>query len=196
MKTYQKNDVVRIELVLNGQRRSGTCEPRTLLSDFLRHELGATGTHVGCEHGVCGACTVTIDGVASRTCLSLAVQAEGRSIETVEGLNRGQEPGQNRLSDLQEAFRRNHALQCGFCTAGILMSCADYLARKPDPSEQEVREMLSGHLCRCTGYTNIVKAVLETAAARLGRPVAATPATDKPGHAGVGAAEQARLVNA
>jgi 2-furoyl-CoA dehydrogenase 2Fe-2S iron sulfur subunit len=196
MKTYQKNDVVRIELVLNGQRRSGTCEPRTLLSDFLRHELGATGTHVGCEHGVCGACTVTIDGVASRTCLSLAVQAEGRSIETVEGLNRGQESGQNRLSDLQEAFRRNHALQCGFCTAGILMSCADYLARKPDPNEQEVREMLSGHLCRCTGYTNIVKAVLETAAARLGRPVAATPEADKPGHADVGAAEQARLVNA
>jgi 2-furoyl-CoA dehydrogenase 2Fe-2S iron sulfur subunit len=192
MKTYQKNDVVRIELVLNGQRRSGTCEPRTLLSDFLRHELGATGTHVGCEHGVCGACTVTIDGVASRTCLSLAVQAEGRTIETVEGLNRGQDG----LSDLQEAFRRNHALQCGFCTAGIMMSCADYLARKPDPNEQEVREMLSGHLCRCTGYTNIVKAVLETAAARLGRPVAATPAADKPGHAGVGAAEQARLVNA
>lgn len=192
MKTYQKNDVVRIELVLNGQRRSGTCEPRTLLSDFLRHELGATGTHVGCEHGVCGACTVTIDGVASRTCLSLAVQAEGRSIETVEGLNRGQDG----LADLQEAFRRNHALQCGFCTSGILMSCADYLARKPDPSEQEVREMLSGHLCRCTGYTNIVKAVLETAASRLGRPVGATPEADKPGHAGVGAAEQARLVNA
>ena len=192
MKTYQKDDVVRIALVLNGQQRSGTCEPRTLLSDFLRQDLGATGTHVGCEHGVCGACTVMIDGVAARTCLSLAVQAEGRSIETVEGLNRGQDG----LSDLQEAFRRNHALQCGFCTAGILMSCADYLARKPDPSEQEVREMLSGHLCRCTGYTNIVKAVLETAAARLGRPVGATPEADKPGHAGVGAAAQARLVNA
>lgn len=196
MKTYRKNEVVRIELVLNGQRRSGTCEPRTLLSDFLRHELGATGTHVGCEHGVCGACTVMVDGVASRTCLSLAVQAEGRSIETVEGLNRGTDRRQDGLSDLQEAFRRNHALQCGFCTSGILMSCADYLARKLDPSEQEVREMLSGHLCRCTGYTNIVKAVLETAAARLGRPVAATPETDKPGHAGVGAAAQARLVNA
>ena len=192
MKTYQKNEVVRIELVLNGQRRSGTCEPRTLLSDFLRQELGATGTHVGCEHGVCGACTVMIDGVASRTCLSLAVQAEGRDIETVEGLNRDHEG----LSDLQEAFRRNHALQCGFCTAGILMSCADYLKRKADPSEQEVREMLSGHLCRCTGYTNIVKAVLETAAARLGRPVGATAEADKPGHAGVGAAGQARLVNA
>jgi 2-furoyl-CoA dehydrogenase 2Fe-2S iron sulfur subunit len=204
MKTYQKNDVVRIELVLNGQRRSGTCESRTLLSDFLRHELGATGTHVGCEHGVCGACTVRVDGVASRTCLSLAVQAEGRSIETVEGLNREQARGQEGLSDLQEAFRRNHALQCGFCTAGILMSSADYLARKPDPSEQEVREMLSGHLCRCTGYTNIVKAVMETAAARLGRPVGATPPADQPGHAGVEvgigveveAAAQSKLVSA
>ena len=191
MKNYRKNDVVRIELVLNGQRRSGTCEPRALLSDFLRHELGATGTHVGCEHGVCGACTVRIDGVAQRACLTLAVQAEGRKIATVEGLN----GGHDRLSDLQEAFRRNHALQCGFCTAGILMSCADYLERKPDPSEAEVREMLSGHLCRCTGYTNIVKAVLETAAARLGRPVGAVDEAS-PGHAGVGPAEQGNLTPA
>jgi 2-furoyl-CoA dehydrogenase 2Fe-2S iron sulfur subunit len=191
MKNYRKNEVVRIDLVLNGQRRSGTCEPRTLLSDFLRQELGATGTHVGCEHGVCGACTVRIDGVAQRACLTLAVQAEGRQIATVEGLN----GGQDRLSDLQEAFRRNHALQCGFCTAGILMSCADYLERKPDPSEAEVREMLSGHLCRCTGYTNIVKAVLETAAARLGRPVGATYDAS-PGHAGVGPAEQGNLTPA
>jgi 2-furoyl-CoA dehydrogenase 2Fe-2S iron sulfur subunit len=152
MKKYQKGDVVRIGLALNGQQRTGTCEPRTLLSDFLRHELGATGTHVGCEHGVCGACTVKIDGVAQRSCLTLAVQAEGRAVDTVEGLNAGQDG----LSDLQEAFRRNHALQCGFCTAGILMSCADYLQRKPDPTEAEVRDMLSGHLCRCTGYTNIV----------------------------------------
>ena len=165
MKNYRKDQVVRIELVLNGKPRSAICEPRTLLSDFLRQELGATGTHVGCEHGVCGACTVRIDGAAQRACLTLAVQAEGRVIDTVEGLNKGEE----RLSDLQEAFRRNHALQCGFCTAGILMSCADYLERKPDPTEPEVREMLSGHLCRCTGYTNIVKAVLETAAARQAR---------------------------
>jgi 2-furoyl-CoA dehydrogenase 2Fe-2S iron sulfur subunit len=191
MKNYRKNEVVRIELVLNGQRRSGTCEPRTLLSDFLRQELGATGTHVGCEHGVCGACTVRIDGVAQRACLTLAVQAEGRQLATVEGLN----GGQDRLSDLQEAFRRNHALQCGFCTAGILMSCADYLERKPDPDEAEVREMLSGHLCRCTGYTNIVKAVLETAAARLGRPVGAVNEAS-PGHAGVGPAEQGNLTPA
>jgi len=192
MKTYRKDDVVRIELVLNGQQRSGTCESRTLLSDFLRHGLGATGTHVGCEHGVCGACTVNIDGVAGRSCMTLAVQAEGCQVDTVEGLNAGS-PG---LSDLQQAFRRNHALQCGFCTAGILMSCTDYLQRNPDPTEHEVREMLSGHLCRCTGYTNIVKAVLETAAERLGRPHGAALAPDTAGHAGTGPAEQARLVNA
>jgi 2-furoyl-CoA dehydrogenase 2Fe-2S iron sulfur subunit len=191
MKTYRKNEVVRIALTLNGQQKSGIAEARTLLSDFLRHELGATGTHVGCEHGVCGACTVRIDGVAARACMTLAVQAEGRELDTVEGLNRGQDD----LSDLQEAFRRNHALQCGFCTAGILMSCADYLQRKPDPSETEVREMLSGHLCRCTGYTNIVKAVLETAAGRRGASVGAVLEAD-PGHAGVGAPEQASLPGA
>jgi 2-furoyl-CoA dehydrogenase 2Fe-2S iron sulfur subunit len=197
MKTHRKNELVRIELVLNGVKRSGACEPRTLLSDFLRQELGATGTHVGCEHGVCGACTVRIDGVASRSCLSLAVQAEGRAIDTVEGLNNGVgKPGHDGLSDLQEAFRRNHALQCGFCTAGILMSCADYLERRPDPTEHEVREMLSGHLCRCTGYTNIVKAVLETAAERLGRPHGAGLAPAGEGHAGIGPAEQASLANA
>jgi 2-furoyl-CoA dehydrogenase 2Fe-2S iron sulfur subunit len=108
---------------------------------------------------------VKIDGVAQRSCLTLAVQSEGRTVDTVEGLNAGQDG----LSDLQEAFRRNHALQCGFCTAGIMMSCADYLQRNPDPTEAEVRDMLSGHLCRCTGYTNIVKAVLETAAGRRAR---------------------------
>jgi 2-furoyl-CoA dehydrogenase 2Fe-2S iron sulfur subunit len=191
MKNYRKNDVVRIALTLNGKARSATCEPRTLLSDFLRHDLGATGTHVGCEHGVCGACTVRIDGVAARACMTLAVQVEDRRIDTVEGLD----GGQDRLGDLQEAFRRNHALQCGFCTAGILMSCADYLERRPDPDEDEVRHMLSGHLCRCTGYTNIVRAVLETAAARLGRPVGATGEAD-PGHAGAGPIEETSLVNA
>lgn len=162
MKKHEKGTLATIRVVLNGQERSGTCESRTLLSDFLRDGLGATGTHVGCEHGVCGACTVRIDGVAARACLTLAVQVEGRRVDTVEGLAQGKE----NLSDLQQAFRRNHALQCGFCTAGILMSCADYLERKPDPSEAEVRDMLSGHLCRCTGYTNIVNAVLETAAER------------------------------
>ena len=172
MKKHVKSEPAVIRLTLNGQERSGSCEPRTLLSDFLRDGLGATGTHVGCEHGVCGACTVRIDGVAARSCLTLAVQVDGRRVDTVEGLAGGQDG----LSDLQEAFRRNHALQCGFCTAGILMSCADYLERKPDPSEQEVRDMLSGHLCRCTGYTNIVKAVLETAAARRAARAADTKA--------------------
>ena len=150
-----------MSVILNGRERSGWCESRTLLCDFLRAELGATGTHVGCEHGVCGACTVRVDGVAVRTCLALAIQAEGRRIDTVEGLAGGESMG-----DLQLAFRRHHALQCGFCTAGILMSCSDFLQRVPDPSEAQVREMLSGHLCRCTGYTNIVRAVLDVAAAR------------------------------
>ncbi|HMN22791.1 MAG TPA: (2Fe-2S)-binding protein [Ottowia sp.] len=172
MKKHVKSEPAVIRLTLNGQERSGSCEPRTLLSDFLRDGLGATGTHVGCEHGVCGACTVRIDGVAARSCLTLAVQVDGRRVDTVEGLAGGKDA----LSDLQEAFRRNHALQCGFCTAGILMSCADYLERKPDPSEEEVRDMLSGHLCRCTGYTNIVKAVLETAAARRAARTADTNA--------------------
>jgi 2-furoyl-CoA dehydrogenase 2Fe-2S iron sulfur subunit len=158
---HQSGVLRSITVTLNGKSRSGACEPRELLSDFIRHELGATGTHVGCEHGVCGACTVHVDGVASRSCLMLAVQADGRRIDTVEGLATG-----NTLSDLQAAFQRNHALQCGFCTAGILMSCADYLQRVTDPSEEEVREMLSGHICRCTGYTPIVKAVLEVAALR------------------------------
>jgi 2-furoyl-CoA dehydrogenase 2Fe-2S iron sulfur subunit len=151
----------RITLTFNGRERSGYAEPRELLSDFIRHELGATGTHVGCEHGVCGACTVHVDGVAARSCLMLAVQADGRRIDTVEGL-----APDRTLGDLQAAFQRHHALQCGFCTAGILMSCADYLARVPDPTEDEVREMLSGHLCRCTGYTPIVAAVLDVAARR------------------------------
>jgi 2-furoyl-CoA dehydrogenase 2Fe-2S iron sulfur subunit len=151
-----------VRLVLNGAQRNGWCEPRMLLSDFLRQELGATGTHVGCEHGVCGACTVRIDGMAQRSCLTLAVQADGRDVATVEGL--AADPA--KLCDLQEAFRRHHALQCGFCTAGILMSASDFLARVPRPSEAQVREMLSGHLCRCTGYTNIVRAILEVAERR------------------------------
>ena len=162
MKQIKSTQLVAISLSLNGIERSGYAEPRTLLSDFLRHELGATGTHVGCEHGVCGACTVRVDGVAARSCLMLAVQVDGRRIDTVEGLA----DRDGLLNDLQLAFKRHHALQCGFCTAGILMSCMDYLERVPNPSEQQVREMLSGHLCRCTGYTNIVNAVLETARSR------------------------------
>lgn len=148
-----------IRFQLNGVERKGAAQPRILLSDYLRHELGATGTHVGCEHGVCGACTVHIDGVASRACLTLAVQVEGSSVCTVEGA--GAETAL--LAQLRTAFKRNHALQCGFCTAGILMSCVDWLQRVTRPSEERVREMLSGHLCRCTGYTPIVAAVLEVA---------------------------------
>jgi 2-furoyl-CoA dehydrogenase 2Fe-2S iron sulfur subunit len=162
--TMQQGETQRVTLTLNGRVRSGLCETRELLSDFIRHELGATGTHVGCEHGVCGACTVHIDGVAARSCLMLAVQVQGRRVDTVEGLA----PDQT-LGDLQQAFQRQHALQCGFCTAGILMSCADYLQRVPDPTEEQVREMLSGHLCRCTGYTPIVAAVLDVAARRKQR---------------------------
>ncbi|MCW2244181.1 (2Fe-2S)-binding protein [Azospirillum canadense] len=147
-----------VTVVLNGAPRTGQAHPRLLLSDFLRHELGAHGTRVGCEHGVCGACTVRIDGVAQRACLTLAVQADGRRIDTVEGLSQSNE---GRMTALQEAFRRHHALQCGFCTAGILMSLSDYLGRNPKPTEEELRDMLSAHLCRCTGYAGIVRAVMD-----------------------------------
>jgi 2-furoyl-CoA dehydrogenase 2Fe-2S iron sulfur subunit len=164
MKNIKATERATIKLKLNGTERSGHAEPRMLLSDFLRHELGATGTHVGCEHGVCGACTIRVDGVAARSCLMLAAQADARQIDTVEGLA----DSDGLLNDLQQSFKRHHALQCGFCTAGILMSCMDYLQRVPNPSEQQVREMLSGHLCRCTGYTNIVNAVLDTAKKRAG----------------------------
>ncbi len=148
----------RVTVTVNGTARSGFAEPRTLLSDFLRHELKLFGTHVGCEHGVCGACTVNIDGRAVRSCLRLAVQVDGAEIGTVEGLAAG-----GVLSPLQEAFRRRHALQCGFCTPGILISAAQFLEANPDPTEAEVREMLSGHICRCTGYEGIVRAILDAA---------------------------------
>src|SRR3954453_19316448 len=144
---------------LNSRMVEGEAEPRMLLTDFLRQKLGLTGTHVGCEHGVCGACTIQIDGAAARACLTLAVQADGASIRTVEDL--APEPG--RLSVLQEAFRRHHALQCGFCTAGILMSLDWYLREKADPTEAELREFLSGDICRCTGYVPIVAAALDAA---------------------------------
>ena len=166
MRHYDRDRLHRVALTLNGMPREGHCESRTLLSDFLRHALGATGVHVGCEHGVCGACTVLIDGVAQRSCLALAVSAEARDIRTIEGLAAIEGPIEGELGDLQSAFRRHHALQCGFCTAGMLLSATDFLRRVPAPSEAQVREMLSGHLCRCTGYTGIVQAVLEVAAAR------------------------------
>jgi 2-furoyl-CoA dehydrogenase 2Fe-2S iron sulfur subunit len=157
VRRVSKSEHARVSLTLNGRKTSGQAEPRMLLSDFLRHVLGATGTHVGCEHGVCGCCTVLIDGTAVRSCLTLAIQAEGREITTVEAL-----AGPNgKLSPLQQAFQNNHALQCGFCTPGILMSFTDFLARHPHPSEAEIIDVLSGHLCRCTGYAGIVSAVLE-----------------------------------
>jgi 2-furoyl-CoA dehydrogenase 2Fe-2S iron sulfur subunit len=150
----------RVRLTLNGRPVEGDAEPRMLLTDFLRHVLGQTGTHVGCEHGVCGACTIEIDGAPGRACLMLAVQADGMTLRTVEGLA----PAPGRLSVLQEAFRRHHALQCGFCTPGILMSLDIYLRDHTSPSEAEIRDFLSGHLCRCTGYVPIVAAALDAAA--------------------------------
>ncbi len=157
MRRLNRDQKTRISLSLNGRKVSGEAEPRMLLSDFLRQKLGATGTHVGCEHGICGCCTVLIDGVAQRSCLTLAVQAEGREVRTVESLA----SADGKLNDLQKAFQKNHALQCGFCTPGILMSFTDYLARNPKPSEAEIREVLSGHICRCTGYAGIVAAIKE-----------------------------------
>ena len=157
---------MRIAVEINGASYEGDVEPRTLLSDFIRHVEGLTGTHVGCEHGVCGACTVQIDGETVRSCLMLAVQANGRSALTVEGLA----PGDAALHPLQRAFHEHHALQCGFCTPGFLLTAEALLRERPDPSEREVREALAGNLCRCTGYEGIVAAVLEVARARPGEP--------------------------
>ena len=157
MRRIAKDQKVRVRLTLNGRKQSAETEPRMLLSDFLRHSLGATGTHVGCEHGVCGCCTVLIDGTAVRSCLTLAVQAEGKEVRTVESLAG---PG-GKLNALQQAFQNNHALQCGFCTPGILMSFTDYLARNPTPTEEQLRDVLSGHICRCTGYAGIMAALME-----------------------------------
>jgi 2-furoyl-CoA dehydrogenase 2Fe-2S iron sulfur subunit len=146
----------RVDITLNGLPVSGEAEPRLLLTDFLRHVLGATGTHVGCEHGVCGACTVEIDGRPARACLTLALQVAGADIRTVESLA----PSPGRLSVLQESFREHHALQCGFCTPGILVSLNRLLTEKPQASAEAIRHVLSGHLCRCTGYGPIVRATL------------------------------------
>ena len=164
MKRLRAEGRHRVCVTLNGRETGGWAEPRTLLSDFLRHEIGATGTHVGCEHGICGACTVRLDGAPVRACLTLAVQAEGRRVDTVEGL-----APDGALTELQQAFRRHHALQCGFCTPGILMSLDAWLEGRPAPDEAEIRALLSGHLCRCTGYTGIVAAALEVARAQTGK---------------------------
>ena len=150
----------RIALTVNGHQREGEVEGRLLLADFLRHHLGLTGTHLGCEHGVCGACTVLVDGQATRSCLMLAVQANGRSITTVEGLA----PDGEASHPLQAAFHERHGLQCGFCTPGFLMTLVEFLEENPEPDEAAVREALSGNLCRCTGYQGIVDAALQASA--------------------------------
>ncbi|MFY0611475.1 MAG: (2Fe-2S)-binding protein [Hyphomicrobiaceae bacterium] len=147
-----------ITLQVNGKRRSGTTETRTHLGDFLRDELGLTGTHLGCEHGACGACTVLVDDEALRSCLMLAVQAQGTSITTIEGLSDGAE-----LSAVQQAFREHHGLQCGFCTPGMVISLTAFLKKEPNPTERSIREAISGNICRCTGYQAIVKAGLKAA---------------------------------
>ncbi len=149
------SDQVMVHVTVNGIGHERKIEPRLLLSDFLRHELELTGTHVGCEHGVCGACTVLMDGEAVRSCLMFAVQAEGHELTTVEGLA----PDPEHLNPLQLAFQDAHGLQCGFCTPGILMTLVPFLVENPHPGEDEIRAALSGNLCRCTGYQNIVEAV-------------------------------------
>ena len=143
-----------VTMTVNGMERSGTVEGRTLLVDFLREHLGLTGTHVGCDTSQCGACVVHVNGSSVKSCTSLAVQADGADVTTIEGLANGAD-----LHAMQEAFREHHGLQCGFCTPGMVMSAVDLANRNPDPTEHEVREWLEGNLCRCTGYHNIVKAV-------------------------------------
>jgi carbon-monoxide dehydrogenase small subunit len=156
---------VTVKLTVNGQVRDASVEPRTTLADFLREKLRLTGTHLGCEHGVCGACTVLLDGAAVRACLVLAVQADGAEVTTVEGIG----PPGGGLSPVQAAFRDCHGLQCGFCTPGFIVSVTAFLRENPDPTDAEIREALSGNLCRCTGYQGIVKAVQRAAeAARRG----------------------------
>ena len=147
-------DDVQVNVQVNGRSYSGVVDSRLLLSDFLRHKLGLTGTHVGCEHGVCGACTVLLNGEAVRSCLVFAAQVDGSCVETVEGL-----AGAGDLHPLQEAFREHFALQCGFCTGGILMAMLDFLRQLPSPTRAEIADALSGHLCRCTGYLPIINAV-------------------------------------
>ena len=163
-------DLVPIQVTVNGQAREGRCETRKLLVDFLREDLGLTGTHIGCEHGLCGACTVLVNGEAARSCLMLAVQANGVELLTIEGLSRD-----GTLHPLQEAFHEHHGLQCGFCTPGMLLTALDLLQTNPRPTEAEIRHGLSAVLCRCTGYQGIVKAV-EAAAVTLGR----SPTKERP----------------
>src|SRR3954452_18956350 len=157
--TVSVDQVIDIELIVNGERRRAAAAPRKTLADFLREDLGVTGTHLGCEHGVCGACTVIVDGEPVRSCLMFAPQAAGRTIRTVEGLAQGEE-----LHPLQRAFMDHHGLQCGFCTPGFLMLAAGVLEREPEISDEDLLDVLSSNLCRCTGYQNIIKAVRAAAA--------------------------------
>jgi len=149
---------ITVTMTVNGRKFSDDCEPRKTLADFLRKDLGFTGVHLGCEHGVCGACTIMIDGSTARSCCMLAVQADGAEITTVEGL-----AADGTLSPLQEAFWNHHGLQCGFCTPGMLAAAAELLAQNPDPTPEEVREGIAGNLCRCTGYQFIVDSILDAA---------------------------------
>jgi carbon-monoxide dehydrogenase small subunit len=162
------NEFVSVQVTVNGVAYERQVEPRLLLSDFLRHDLDLTGTHVGCEHGVCGACTVLLNGEAVRSCLLFAAQVNGQNITTVEGLASGS--GMDKLHPLQQAFWEAHGLQCGYCTPGFLMTLVPFLQENPNPSEQEIREALSGNLCRCTGYQKIVEAV-QLAAEKLRQKV-------------------------
>jgi carbon-monoxide dehydrogenase small subunit len=150
-------DLYTVSVTINGKLYERDIEPRLLLSDFIRHEIGLTGTHVGCEHGVCGACTILLDGQPVRSCIIFAVQANGRELMTVEGLT--PEPKTESLHPLQASFREAHGLQCGFCTAGFIMTVLAFLEENKNPSEQEIRQAISGNLCRCTGYQHIVEAV-------------------------------------
>ena len=159
------SDLVEIKLTVNGASHEGRAEPRKLLVDFLREDLGLTGTHAGCEHGICGACTVMVNGEAARSCIMLAVQANGAEIRTIEGLA---EDG--KLHPLQEAFHREHGLQCGFCTPGMLIAALDFLRTNPSPTEEEIREAMSAVICRCTGYRNIVRAVAAAAEKMRAKP--------------------------
>jgi aerobic-type carbon monoxide dehydrogenase small subunit (CoxS/CutS family) len=149
------SEPVDVRLTVNGQPRQGRCEPRKLLVDFIREDLALTGTHAGCEHGICGACTILYNGEAARSCIMFAVQADGAELVTVEGLAESS----GALHPMQQAFHEHHALQCGFCTPGMLITALDYLKVNPSPTEDEIREAISAVLCRCTGYINIVKAI-------------------------------------
>ena len=164
MRRCAEQDRLPVTTTINGRSTSFTVEPRVSLADALRYELGLTGTKVGCEHGVCGACTILVDGEPARSCLMLGVQAEGRTIETIEGLADGYA-----LNPLQESFHRHHALQCGFCTSGMMHTAIGLLQRDPQPSRETVREALAGNLCRCTGYETIVDAICDDEVARYAR---------------------------